>query len=419
MTKRRVVITGMGVISPFGVGSDKLWENVAAGKSGISKIENMEDMSGHTVLIGGEIKKKDFNPEDYFDAKEAKRLDKFLQYAIVAAREAVADSKIKESDIDPYRFGVIAGAAAGGFQTIEKSYYAMLTKGPTKCSPFTIPMLICDMCAGKISMEVGAKGVNKAVVSACATSAHCIGDAFRTIQYDEADAIIAGGSEAVICMIGIGAFTAARTLSKRNDEPEKASRPYDKDRDGFVMAEGAGMLVLEELEHAKKRGAKIYAEIIGYGQTGDAYDVVAPCPDGSSAGKAMEFALKDAGIKAEDVDYINTHGTSTHLGDIAESLAIARVFGDKEKNKNLKVSSTKSSTGHMLGASGAAESVICINAINHGIVPPTINLDNLDEEVANLNYVANKALKADVNIALTNSFGFGGHNAVLIYRKYK
>ena len=416
MTKRRVVITGMGVISPFGVGSDKLWEAVSQGKSGISRIENMEDMSGHTVLIGGEIKKKDYNPEDYFDPKEAKRLDKFLQYAIVAAREAVRDSKIKESDIDPYRFGVIAGAAAGGFQTIEKSYSAMLTKGPTKCSPFTIPMLSCDMCAGKISMEMGAKGVNKAVVSACATSAHCIGDAFRAIQYDEADAIIAGGSEAVICMIGLGAFTAARTLSKRNDEPEKASRPYDKDRDGFVMAEGAGMLVLEELEHAKKRGAKIYAEIIG--QTGDAYDVVAPCPDGSSAGKAMEFALKDAGIKPEDVQYINTHGTSTHLGDIAESMAIERVFGDKVKNPKLRVSSTKSSTGQMLGASGAAESVICINAIRNGIVPPTINLENLDEEVANLNYVANKAEKCEVNIALTNSFGFGGHNAVLIYKKY-
>ena len=418
MTKRRVVITGMGVVSPFGVGSDKLWENVAAGKSGITRIENMEDMSGHTVLIGGEVKTKDFNPENYFEPKEAKRLDKFLQYAIVAAREAVEDSKIKEAQTDPYRFGVIVGAAAGGFQTIEKNYYSMLTKGPTKCSPFTIPMLITDMCAGKISMELGAKGVNKAVVSACATSAHCIGDAFRTIQYDEADVVAAGGSEAVICMIGLGAFTAARTLSKRNDEPEKASRPYDKDRDGFVMSEGAGILILEELEHAKKRGAKIYAEIIGYGQTGDAYDLVAPCPDGSSAAKAMEFALKDANINAEDVDYINTHGTSTHLGDIAESMAIEKVFGDKEKNPKLKISSTKSSTGHMLGASGAVESIICINTINKGIIPPTINLENLDEEVANLNYVANKAEKDDVKIALTNSFGFGGHNAVLIYKKF-
>jgi len=418
MTKRRVVITGMGVVSPYGVGSDKLWNGVVNGKSAVSRIENMEDMSGHTVLIGGEIKESVFNPMDYFEPKEAKRLDKFLQYAVVAAREAIEDSGIKNSDIDPYRFGVVVGSAAGGFHTIEKSYSAMLTKGPTKCSPYTIPMLITDMAAGRISMEIGARGVNKAVVTACATAAHCIGDAYRAIQYGDADAIVAGGSEAVICTIGLGSFTAAKTLSKRNDEPTKASRPYDKDRDGFVMAEGAGILILEELEHAKKRGAKIYAEVIGYGQTGDAYDVVAPRPDGSSAAKAMEFALKDANIKPEDVQYINTHGTSTHLGDIAESLAIASVFGDKTKNPHLRVSSTKSATGHMLGASGAAESVICINAINHDTVPPTINLENLDEEVADLNYVPNKAEKLPVNIALTNSFGFGGHNAVLIYKKY-
>lgn len=419
MTKRRVVITGMGVVSPFGVGADKLWDGVVNGKSAISKIENMGDMTGHTVLIGGEIKESVFNPVDYFEPKEAKRLDKFLQYSIVAAREAVSDSGIKESDIDPYRLGVIVGSAAGGFHTIEKSYEAMLNKGPTKCSPFTIPMLICDMCAGKISIEFGAKGVNKAIVTACATAAHCIGDAFRTIQYGEADAVIAGGSEAAICTIGLGAFTAAKTLSKRNDEPTKASRPYDKDRDGFVMAEGAGVLILEELEHAKKRGAKIYAEIIGYGQTGDAYDVVAPHPEGLSAAKAMEFALKDAEISAKDVQYINTHGTSTHLGDIAETKAIANVFGDRTSNPNLRVSSTKSETGHMLGASGAAESVICIKAINNDMVPPTINLDNLDEEVADLNYVPNKAEKMNIDIALTNSFGFGGHNAVLIYKKYK
>ena len=419
MTKRRVVITGMGVVSPFGVGADKLWDGVVSGKSAISKIENMGDMTGHTVLIGGEIKESVFNPVDYFEPKEAKRLDKFLQYSIVAAREAVSDSGIKESDIDPYRLGVIVGSAAGGFHTIEKSYEAMLNKGPTKCSPFTIPMLICDMCAGKISIEFGAKGVNKAIVTACATAAHCIGDAFRTIQYGEADAVIAGGSEAAICTIGLGAFTAAKTLSKRNDEPTKASRPYDKDRDGFVMAEGAGVLVLEELEHAKKRGAKIYAEIIGYGQTGDAYDVVAPHPEGLSAAKAMELALNDAGIEPKDVQYINTHGTSTHLGDIAETKAIANVFGDRTSNPNLRVSSTKSETGHMLGASGAAESVICIKAINNDIVPPTINLENLDEEVADLNYVPNKAEKMNVDVALTNSFGFGGHNAVLIYKKYK
>lgn len=418
MMKKRVVVTGMGVVSPYGVGSEKLWDGVINGRSAVSRIENMGDMSGHTVLIGGEIKESVFNPIDYFEPKEARRLDKFLQYALVAAREAIDDSKIKESGIDPFRFGVIVGSAAGGFHTIEKSYSAMITKGPTKCSPYTIPMLITDMAAGRISMEVGAKGVNKAVISACATAAHCIGDAFRTIQYGEADAIIAGGSEAVISTIGLGAFTAAKTLSKRNDEPTKASRPYDKDRDGFVMAEGAGILILEELEHAKKRGAKIYAEIIGYGQTGDAYDVVAPCPDGSSAAKAMEFALKDADISAKDVQYINTHGTSTHLGDIAETKAITNVFGDRATNPELRVSSTKSETGHMLGASGAVESVVCINSIRNSIVPPTINLENQDEEVADLNYVPNKAEKMNVDIALTNSFGFGGHNAVLIFKKY-
>lgn len=418
MMKKRVVVTGMGVVSPYGVGSEKLWDGVINGRSAVSRIENMGDMSGHTVLIGGEIKESVFNPIDYFEPKEARRLDKFLQYALVAAREAIDDSKIKESGIDPFRFGVIVGSAAGGFHTIEKSYSAMITKGPTKCSPYTIPMLITDMAAGRISMEVGAKGVNKAVISACATAAHCIGDAFRTIQYGEADAIIAGGSEAVISTIGLGAFTAAKTLSKRNDEPTKASRPYDKDRDGFVMAEGAGILILEELEHAKKRGAKIYAEIIGYGQTGDAYDVVAPCPDGSSAAKAMEFALKDANISAKDVQYINTHGTSTHLGDIAETKAITNVFGDRATNPELRVSSTKSETGHMLGASGAVESVVCINSIRNSIVPPTINLENQDEEVADLNYVPNKAEKMNVDIALTNSFGFGGHNAVLIFKKY-
>ena len=418
MTKKRVVITGIGAVTPYGVGASKLWNGVLNGQSAISRIENMGDMTGHSVLIAGEIKESVFNPLDYFEPKEARRLDKFLQYVIVAAREAVEDSKIKESDIDPYRFGVIVGSAAGGFNTLQKNYSDMLKKGPTKCSPFTIPMLITDMGAGKISIEIGAKGVNKAVVSACATSAHCIGDAFRAIQYGDADAVITGGSESVICTLGVGAFTAAKTLSKRNDEPQKASRPYDKDRDGFVMSEGAGILILEELERAKKRGAKIYAEVIGYGQTGDAYDVVAPCPDGSSAGKAMEIALADAGIKAEDVDYINTHGTSTHLGDMAESMAVERIFGDRIKNPKLRVSSTKSSTGHLLGASGAAESIICINAINNNVVPPTINLENQDEEVANLNYVPNKAEQTTVNVALTNSFGFGGHNAVLIFKKY-
>ncbi len=416
MSKRRVVVTGIGAVSPFGVGIDTLWNNIIAGNSGISNIENME-LDGHTVHIAGEV--KNFDETQYLDPKEAKKMDRYIHFAMVAADEAIKDSGISTENVDPYRFGVVVGSAAGGFKTIEKNHKAMLEKGPTKCSPFTIPMLICDMAAGRISIKYGAKGLNKAVVTACATSANAIGDAFRSIQWNDADVIVAGGAESTICNIGLGAFTSARTLSKRNDEPQKASRPYDKDRDGFVMAEGAGILILEELEHAKARGAKIYAEVVGYGQTADAHDIVAPCPYGLGAGKSMENALKDAEIDPKEVQYVNSHGTSTGLGDKAESNAIAHLFGDKEANPNLFVSSTKSMTGHMLGAAGAIESIICIESINNGVVPPTINLDNQDEEVANLDYVPNKAKKADVKVALTNSFGFGGHNASLVFKKYE
>lgn len=417
MSKRRVVVTGMGIVSPFGVGKELFWNSLVEGKSGISTIERIS-LDGHTVHIAGEV--KNFVPEEYMDSKDAKRMDRYTQFAMVAADEAIADSGIVAGEnVDPYRYGVIVGSAAGGFDTFEKQHHIIIDRGPTKCSPFTVPMIIADMGAGRISIKHGAKGVNKSIVTACATSAHSIGDAFRAIQWDDADVIVAGGAEAVITRLGIGAFTSARTLSKHNDEPQKASRPYDKDRDGFIMAEGAGVLILEELEHAKARGAKIYAEIVGYGQSADAYDIVAPAPDGAGAAKAMELAIKDAGLKPEDVDYVNAHGTSTGLGDIAESLAIARVFGDLSKNKKLKVSSTKSMHGHMLGATGAAESIVCIDAINTGIIPPTINLDNQDEKVANLDYVPHKAIKADVKVAVTNSFGFGGHNATLIYKKYE
>lgn len=413
---KRAVITGIGIISPFGLGVDKFWNSLKEGKSGISKIENIE-LDGQLVHVAGEI--KNFEEISTLDPKESKRMDRYTQLAMMAAEEAMKDSKLEVEKLDPYRFGVIVGSAAGGFGTFEKQHLTIIERGPAKCSPFTVPMIIADMGAGRISMKYGAKGVNKAIVTACATSAHCIGDSFRTIQYGEADVIIAGGAEAVITRLGIGSFTSARTLSKRNDEPTKASRPYDKDRDGFVMSEGAAVLIVEELEHAKKRGAKIYAEIVGYGQTGDAYDIVAPDPTGAGAAKAMEFAVKDAEIEPKEVNYINSHGTSTGLGDIAESKAIAKVFGDLSTNKDLKVSSTKSMHGHMLGATGAAESIVCIKAINEGVIPPTINLENQDENVANLNYVPNKAIKADVNYALTNSFGFGGHNASLIFKKYK
>ena len=416
MTKRRVVITGMGAVTPCGIGVDNFWNALLNGKSGVSLIESI-DTEKHTVKIAGEIKDKDFNPEDYMSSKDANRMDRFTQFAMVAADEAIADSGIDEADIDPYRIGVLVSSAAGGFKTFEKNHMAMINKGPTKGSPFTVPMLIVDMASGRVSMKHGYKGVNKAVVSACATGSHSIGDAFRTIQYGDADVMVAGGCEATITTLGIGAFPAARTLSKRNDEPDKASRPYDKDRDGFVMGEGAGVVVLEEYEQAKARGAKIYAEIVGYGQSADAYDMVAPDPDGNGAIKAMELALADAGMKPEDIDYINPHGTSTGLGDVAESQAIAKIFGDKEKNPNLLVSSTKSMHGHMLGATGAVEGIVCIKTITDGKVPPTINLDNQDEHVANLDYVPHKAREKKVHAALSNSFGFGGHNATLVFKE--
>lgn len=416
MTKKRVVITGLGAVSPFGIGVDKLWNSLVAGKSGIATTTAI-DLERHTVKISGEV--KDFNPEDYMDAKEAKKMDRFTQFGLVAAEEAIKDAKLDTIEIDPYRIGVIVSSAAGGFKTFEKNHKAIIDRGPTKCSPFTIPMMIVDMSSGRIAMKYDYRGVNKAVVSACASSNHSIGDAFRTIQYGDADIMVAGGCEATICDVGVGSFTSARTLSKRNDEPEKASRPYDKDRDGFVMAEGAGVLILEEYEHAKARGAKIYAEVVGYGQTADAYDIVAPDPEGKGATMAMKFALRDAEMEPNEIQYVNAHGTSTGLGDIAESQAIAGVFGDLDKNKDLLVSSTKSMHGHMLGATGSVEAIACIKAITDGIVPPTINLDNQDEHVANLDYVPHKARQKEVNACLSNSFGFGGHNASLIFKKVK
>lgn len=416
MDKRRVVITGLGAVTPFGIGVDKFWESLKAGKSGISTSESI-DISKHVVKISGEV--KDFHPEEYMEPKVAKKMDRFIQFAMVAADEAIKDSKLDVEKEDPYRVGVIVSSAAGGFKTFEENHIRIIEKGPNKCSPFTVPMMIVNMPSGNISMKYGFKGINKVVVSACATGSHSIGDAFRSIQYGDADVMVAGGSEATICDVGVGAFSAARTLSKRNDEPQRASRPYDKDRDGFVMAEGAGVLILEEYEHAKKRGAHIYAEIVGYGQSADAYDIVAPAPDGAGAIHAMEFALKDADMKPSEVQYINTHGTSTGLGDKAESHAVAAVFGDRKVNPDLYVTSTKSMHGHMLGATGAAEAIACIKAINDNVVPPTINLDNQDKEVADLNYVPYKAVKAELHAALSNSFGFGGQNASLIFREVK
>lgn len=414
MAKRRVVITGLGAVTPFGVGTDKFWQSLVEGKSGISTSESI-DISKHVCKISGEV--KNFNPEEYIDPKEAKKMDRFIQFALVAADEAVKDAKLEEvHDVDPYKIGVIVSSAAGGFRTFEDNHVRILEKGPNKCSPFTIPMMIVNMASGRISMKYGFKGINKVVVSACATGTHSIGDAFRAIQYGDADIMLAGGAEATICDVGVGAFSSARTLSRRNDEPTRASRPWDVDRDGFVMGEGAGVLVLEEYEHAKKRGAKIYAEVAGYGQTADAYDVVAPDPEGQGATHSMKFALEDAGLSPSDIQYINAHGTSTGLGDIAESKAIEGLFGDKVKNPNLLVSSTKSMHGHLLGATGAIECIACVKAINEHLVPPTINLEHQDENVGNLDYVPLKARKADIKAALSNSFGFGGQNASIVLK---
>lgn len=416
MEKRRVVVTGMGCVTPVGIGVENFWKGLVSGKSGIVHTSRL-DLSQHKVKIAGEI--NDFNPEDYMDPKEAKRTDRFVQFALAAAIRAYEDSGLDFSKEDLTRTGVIVGSGAGGFITIEKNHTAMLERGFLKCSPFTVPMLISNMAPGVISIKFGTRGINKAVTSACATGAHSIGDAARAIQYGEQDIMFAGGSEAIICNMGIAAFTAARTLSTREDNPQAASRPYDKDRDGFVMGEGAGILILEEMEHALNRGAHIYAEITGYGQSSDAYDRVAPDPEGKGAELALKNAMKEAALEIADVDYINAHGTSTHIGDIAESQMIARVFGDKEQNPNLLVSSTKSMTGHLLGGAGSIEAIACIKAINEGIVPPTINLDNVDEEVANLDYVPNVAREHKVDVAVNNSFGFGGCNAVLIFEKFE
>lgn len=412
--ERRVVVTGMGCVSPYGVGVDLFWNNIKQGKSGVRYLKQV-DINKHPVHIGGEVPEFDTTP--YMDAKDARRMDKFIICAMAAAELAMQDSGLDLDKEDKTRIGVIAGAAAGGLDTIQKNFENMQIRGFHKASPFMVPSMICNMAAGKIAIKYGLRGLSKAVLTACATGAHSVGDAARAIQCNDADIMVAGGAEAGICDLGLGAFTSAKTLSKSNDNPETASRPFDVNRDGFIMSEGAGILILEERERAIKRGAKIYAELAGYGQSTDAYDMVAPDPEGRGAILAMQNALRDADITIDDIDYINAHGTSTRVGDKAESNAIAKLFGDKEKNKNLLVSSTKSMTGHMLGSAGTVEAIICIKAIQEGVVPPTINLVEQDPECANLDYVKNTARKKEVKYALSNSFGFGGHNAVLIFKK--
>jgi 3-oxoacyl-[acyl-carrier-protein] synthase II len=415
MTKERVVVTGIGVVSSVGIGKDEFWQNITNGKSGVKLVTRVPEQYRSACLIGAEI--SDFDPLKWLEPKQAKRTDRFIQFAVGASRLAVADAKLDFANEDPERVGVVVGSAAGGFESIEQQHHNLTTKGPRGVSPLTVPMLIVNMAAGWISILYNAKGPNTCAVTACATSTNSIGDAFMIIQRGDADVMFAGGSEAPLTGLVMAGFAAARTLSLRNSEPERASRPFDKDRDGFVMGEGGAVLILESLAHAKARGAHIYAEIVGYGMTGDAYDIVAPCVDGDGAARAMIQALKHADLKPTDVTYINAHGTSTPLGDKAETQAIKRVFGDYAKN-GLAVSSSKSMTGHLLGAAGAIEAAVSVLAVHDSILPPTINLDNPDPE-CDLDYVPNTARRnVPVNASMSNSFGFGGHNACLVFKKH-
>lgn len=414
MNKRRVVITGLGLITPLGMGVMPSWENLVKGKSGIGKITYF-DTSHFQTQIAGEV--KGFNPENYIESKEVKKMDRFIHFAIAATQTALDDAGLKITDSNAEKIGVIIGSGMGGLPSIEHYHSILLEKGPRRISPFFIPMVVINLASGQISIRFGVKGPNSAVSTACATGSHSIGDAFKIIQRGDADAMIAGGAEAVITPMGIGGFNAMKALSTRNNEPEKASRPFDIDRDGFVMGEGAGILILESLESALQRGSRIYAEIIGYGMTADAYHMTAPSPGGEGAARCMTMALRDGGVSPSDVDYINAHGTSTKHGDELESNAIKTVFG--ERTYKIAISSTKSMTGHLLGAAGGVEAALAILSIYHDIILPTINLDNPDPECdVNLDYVPHKARKMTVNCALSNSFGFGGTNACLLFKKF-
>ncbi|MDI3327124.1 MAG: beta-ketoacyl-ACP synthase II [Alicyclobacillaceae bacterium] len=410
--KRRVVVTGLGVITPIGNDIPTFWANLLAGRSGIRRIDRF-DVSEFPTQIAGMV--ENFDPEQYIDKKEARRMDRFCQFAVAAAKMALEDAKFAITEENAERVGVYIGSGIGGLETLAEQHQVLLEKGPRRVSPFLIPMMIADMASGQVSIQFGAKGPNSAPISACATGTHAVGDAVRLIQYGAADVMIAGGTEATIHPLALAGFCAAKAMSTRNDEPEKAVRPFDRHRDGFVMSEGAGILILEELEHAKRRGAKIYGEIIGYGMSGDAYHVTQPAPEGDGAARAMRAAIQDAGIRPEDVDYINAHGTGTELNDKFETLAIKRVFG--EHAYRLAVSSIKSMTGHMLGAAGAVEAVATLLTLRDGRVPPTINYETPDPE-CDLDYVPNRAREMQVRVALSNSFGFGGHNACVVVRRY-
>lgn len=415
---KRVVITGMGIVSPVGTGVEYAWKNIVNGVSGVRKIDTF-DVSDLASQIAGlpvvGTEPGQYNPDSVVDAREQRKMDKSIVYGVVAADEAIRDAGLIDYEGDKNRFGVSVGAGIGGLNTIYENCVELYTGGPRRISPFFIPKAIINMTAGHISIKYGLKGPNLSVVTACASAAHSIGEAVRLIQHGDADIMVAGGAEGAVGKIGVAGFCAMKALSTRNDDPAAASRPWDKNRDGFIMAEGAGILILEEYEHAVARGAKIYAEVAGYGLSGDAYHITAPAPGGEGGMRAMQAALKDAGLQPSDVDYINAHGTSTGLGDIGELTAVKTLFN----GTNVCMSSTKSMTGHLLGAAGAVEAIFCALAIRDGIVPPTINLQDPEEEVGDFNLVPNKAQKRDVNVALSNSFGFGGTNASLVLKKLK
>lgn len=411
--KRRVVITGLGAVTPLGTGVEKTWKALCEGKSGIGLISGF-DASDFQTKIAGEV--KDLDPEDFFDRKRVKRMDSFVHFAMVAAIMAMEDSGLVVTSENAERIGVVVGTGLGGLPTLEKNHTLLMEKGPRKISTFFIPMMIANMAPGQIAIHFGIKGPNTCVVTACASGSHAIGDSYKLIQRGAVDAVITGGTEATITPLNVGGFNAMKALSTRNEQPEKASRPFDKDRDGFVPAEGAGIIVLEAMESALERGAKIYGEIIGYGLTSDAYHMTAPDPQGDGAARCMRMALNDAGISPGEVDYINAHGTSTPLNDVIETGAIKTVFND-HSNK-VAVSSTKSMTGHLLGAAGGVEAIFGILSIRDGIIPPTINQETPDPE-CDLDYTPNVARKTDVRVVISNSFGFGGTNATLVFKKFE
>lgn len=410
--KRRVVITGLGAVTPIGNNVEEFWQGIKEGRVGIAPITKI-DATEYKVKVAAEV--KNFNPKDYMDPKSAKRMEAFSQYAVVAAKEALEDSKIDMTKEDPFRAGVIIGSGIGSLSQIETNYMKIVEKGPSKVNPLLVPMMISNMAAGNVSIQLGFRGKCTNVVTACASGTNCIGDAFRAIQYGDCDFIVAGGTESCITPTGVAGFQALTALSTTED-PLRASIPFDKDRNGFVLGEGAGVVMLEELEHAKNRGAKIYAELVGYGVSADAYHITSPIEDGSGAAYAMEMAMKDADILPEQVDYINAHGTSTHHNDLFETRAIKNAF--KENAKNLLINSTKSMIGHLLGAAGGVEAVVCVKSIEEGFVHQTVGTKVADEE-CDLNYCIDEPVEKEIRYAMSNSLGFGGHNATLLMKKYQ